>query len=199
MDDPRTLATEIVTGLGESRAGAGAAASTSAERLAPLVYEELRGLARRYMASERAGHTLQPTALVNEAYLRLVDQTRVDWRGRTHFFAIGARMMRRVLVDHARGGLREKRGGGLQRVTLSAALDARSGDTLAPDELLELHRALERLATLDERQARIVELRYFGGLTMEEIAAHLGVSKRTAEGDWTHARAWLRRELDRTT
>ena len=163
-----------------------------ADELLPLVYDDLRSLARRYLARENAGHTLQPTALVHEAWVRLVDQSRVQWKGRTHFFAIGAQAMRRVLVDHARGRLRDKRGGGRPRVELRedvALASERDEDVLAVDE------ALEKLARLDERQARIVELRFFGGLSVEEVAEVLGVSKRTVEAEWTMLRAWLRREL----
>ena len=163
-----------------------------AARLLPLVYDDFRALALRHLARERAGHTLQPTALVHEAYLKLVDQTRVNWQGRTHFFAVGAQAMRRILVEHARSRRREKRGGDRQRVELD------EGAALAPErgvDLLDLDEALKRLEALDERQARVVELRFFGGLNMEEVAQALGVSKRTAEGDWRMARAWLHREL----
>ncbi len=161
----------------------------------PLVYDELRSLARRYMRSERREHTLQPTALVHEAYLRLVDRPRVDWRGRTHFFAVGARVMRHLLIDHARGRGRKKRGGGRYRVTLTDWRAAGGEAGLDPGELLDLDAALEKLARVDEREARVVELRFFAGLTVAEVAHALGVSKRTVEQDWTHARAWLRREL----
>lgn len=164
----------------------------AAEELAPIVYEEFRRIAERAMAREGPDHTLQPTALVNECYLRLIDQDRVKWRSRTHFFAIGARAMRRILVDHARKKLRDKRGGGRHRITLdeAVALSARRDeDVLAVDE------ALTELVELDPRQAEIVELRFFGGLTMAEVAESLGVSKRTVEADWTMVRAWLRRKL----
>ena len=166
-----------------------------AEELMAAVYDELRRLARGYLRRERQGHTLEPTALVHEAYLRLVDQTRVDWQGRTHFFAVGAQMMRRLLVDHARRHDRKKRGGDFRQVTLGEAAAPLFGQSLGRDELLALEGALDKLAALDERQARIVELRFFAGLTVDEAAAALGVSKRTVEADWTHARAWLRREL----
>ncbi len=176
----------------------------SPEELMPVVYDELRGLARAYLHSERSGHTLQPTALVNEAYLRLINQKRVEWCGRTHFFSIGARMMRRLLVDHARGRGREKRGGDWQKLTLDHELGERivplfgigSGrGELDREDFLTLHDALEKLTVLDERAAQVVEMRFFAGLTMAEIAEALDVSKRTAEGDWTHAKAWLKREL----
>ena len=163
----------------------------AANRLMPLVYDQLRELAQRYLARERADHTLQPTALVHEAYLKLVNQSRVDWNGRTHFFAIGAQMMRRILVDHARTAQRQKRGGGRQRVTLEEGLVADRQD----EDILALNDALERLETLDTRQAKIVELRFFGGLTVAEVARELGLSKRTIENEWTMVRAWLRREL----
>ena len=166
----------------------------AAEELLPRVYDELRRLARSYLGRERRDHTLQPTALVHEAYLRLVDQERVAWKGRTHFLAIGARMMRRLLIDHARGRRREKRGGDRHRVTLvegAALLDR----PLEMEEILAVDASLDELVSMDERQARVVELRFFGGMTVEETAEVLGVSKRTVEGDWTHARAWLRRRL----
>ena len=169
--------------------------AVSAEELLPLVYDDLRRRAALYMRRERLGHTLQPTALVHEAYLKLVDQSRVDWRGRTHFFAVGANVMRRLLIDYARGRGREKRGGGLQRVTLADSLPSSKETDLDLEQLSSLNDALEELARLDERQANIVELRFFAGLKMEEVAHVLGVSKRTAESDWMHARAWLKREL----
>jgi RNA polymerase sigma-70 factor, ECF subfamily len=164
----------------------------AADRLLPLVYDEFRALARHYLAQERGNHTLQPTALVHEAYMKLVDQSRVDWQGRSHFFAVAAQAMRRILVDHARSRQREKRGGGRARVVLDEAV------ALSPqkdEDVIALDEALERLAALDPRQAKVVELRFFGGLSVEEVAHALGVSKRTVEGDWTFARAWLSREL----
>ena len=189
--DAKTRVTEIVVGLSESEPQPAAAA----EQLFPLVYDELRRLAAAYMSRERSGHTLQPTALVNEAYLRLVDISRINWRGRTHFFAVGARVMRRVLIDHARGHGSLKRGAGWRRVTLAHGLAASDAEGLDAEELLGLSEALEKLRGLDERQARIAELRFFGGLSVADVADALGVSKRTVEGDWTHARVWLRREL----
>lgn len=164
----------------------------AAAELLPLVYGELRALARHYLRGERSNHTLQPTALVHEAYLKLVDQTRVDWKGRAHFLAIAAQAMRRILVDHARAVGAQKRGGDRRRLTL---------DGLPEDapfrgaELLELSDALDRLAALSPRQARLVELRFMAGLTVEEAAEVLGVSTPTAERDWVFAKAWLRREL----
>ena len=164
-----------------------------AQRLLPFVYDELRELAERYLRSERRGHTLQPTALVHEAFMRLIDQSRVDWKGRTHFYAVGAEAMRRILIDHARARGRGKRGGQWQRVLLD---EADTPQELRDLDLIALHDALEALAALDAQQARIVELRFFGGLTVEEVAHVLGVSKRKIEGDWTHAKAWLRSALD---
>ncbi len=163
-------------------------------QLLPLVYDELRRLAGHYMKGERAGHTLAPTVLVHEAFVKLADRTRAGFNGRTHFFAAGAQAMRRILVDHARARGREKRGGDWRRVTLlgDEAADRGGRDV---EQLLALDEALEKLAALDERQAQVVELRYFGGLKVDEVATALGVSKRTVEGYWTHARAWLRREL----
>jgi RNA polymerase sigma factor (TIGR02999 family) len=158
----------------------------------PRVYDELRRLAGSYLAGETVSHTLQPTALVNEAYIKLVDQTRVDWKGRTHFFAVAAQAMRRILVDHARRRSRQKRGGGHQRIEWSDQLQ------LCPerdDDLLALDEALTKLAQLDSRQAQIVELRFFGGLTVAEVSQLLNLSKRTVEAEWTMIKAWLRREL----
>jgi RNA polymerase sigma factor (TIGR02999 family) len=162
------------------------------ERLVPLVHAELRRLARGYMRGERAGHTLQTTALVNEAYLKLVEQGRVRWQNRAHFLAIAARQMRHVLVDYARRRKYQKRGGGALQVTLGEAegmAEARSPDLVALDE------ALAALAEVDPRRARVVELKFFGGLTTEEAAEALGVSDTTVERDWTVARAWLHKTL----
>ena len=165
---------------------------SAVNRLVPLVYDELRALAESYLMRERANHTLQATALVHEAYLRLIDQRDVRWKNRAHFFAVAAQAIRRILVDHARGHRRAKRGGDRQRVRLDEdvmPLEDRDLDLLALDE------ALERLTRLYERQARIVELHFFGGLSLKDVAAFLGVSPRTVDGDWSMARAWLRREL----
>ena len=177
--------------------GRGAAPSPEAvEELVPLVYDELKGLARRYLAVERPDHTLQPTDLVHEAYLKLVDQTRVGWQGRSHFRAIGAQAMRRILVDHARAKGARKRGGGRQQVTLSGlAHPGGAGDALDLTDIIALERAFEELEALDPRQARALELRFYGDLPVAEIADVLGVSKRTVEGDLAHGRAWLRRRL----
>ena len=169
----------------------------SAEDLFPLVYDELRRLARSYMLWERSGHTLQPTALVHEAYLKLVDQTRVDWKGRTHFFSVGARVMRRLLVDHARQRLAVKRGAGWANITLTEVSNRLGGGDFGPEQILDLDRTLDRLAELDPREAKVVTLRFFGGLTVGEVAEALGVSKRTVNNDWRHTQAWLRHELAR--
>jgi RNA polymerase sigma factor (TIGR02999 family) len=166
---------------------------SAADRLLPLVYEEFRQLARHYLQQERANHTLQPTALVHEAYMKLIDQSRVNWQGRTHFFAVAAQAMRRILVDHARHHLRLKRGGGQHRVTLDEGVALSSKDR--DEDVVALDEALEKLADFDPRQAKVVEMRFFAGLSVEEVAQQLGVSKRTVEGDWTMARAWLSREL----
>ena len=161
-------------------------------RLMPFVYDELRRQARNYLSKERGSHTLQPTALVHEAYLRLVDQTRVNWQNRAHFYGMAANMMRRVLVDHARAHATEKRGGAAVRLSIDdvqVPLEERAADFIALDE------ALKELAKFDERKARIVEMRFFGGLSDEEIAEVLGVSSRTVLRDWKTARLWLFREL----
>jgi RNA polymerase sigma-70 factor, ECF subfamily len=165
------------------------------DALLPVVYAELRAQARRAMRREGAGHTLQTTALVHEAYLRLIDQRRVTWRNRAQFFGIAAQLMRRVLVDHARTRNAEKRGGGSPLLTLGAAEQAAVAAEDDAVDVLALHDALERLAALDPEQARLVELRYFGGLTIEDTAAALGVSRATVNREWAIARAWLRREL----
>ena len=164
------------------------------DRLLPLVESELHQLARRYMSRERPDHTLQATALVNEAYLRLIDQTRVRWQNRAHFFAIAAQMMRRVLVNYAKARHRGKRGGDARKIALDEAAeltDERAAELVALDE------ALGELAKVDERKARVVELRYFGGLSVEEAAEVLKVSPETVKRDWQRARAWLHRELER--
>ena len=164
------------------------------ERLLALVYEDLRRLAAWQLRSERTEHTLQPTALVHEVYLKLAGQQPVDWQDKGHFFALAAQVMRHILVDHARTRRREKRGGG----RASAALDEALGLS-APTApwLVELDEALVALAGVDDRKGRIVELRYFGGLTVEEAADVLGISPATVRREWTMAKAWLRRELRR--
>ena len=166
------------------------------QQLVPLVHRELRRLARRAMAGERADHTLQPTALVNEVYLRMVDLKSVRWNDRAHFFALSARLMRRILVDLARSRNYQKRGGGMTIVGLDeAAVPAPARG----EELAALDEALERLATLDPRRSQVVELRFFGGLDVDETAEVLNVSRHTVMRDWTLARTWLFRELRRTS
>src|SRR5438067_11529800 len=165
----------------------------AAGRLLPLVYAELHRRAAAAMRRESDGNTLQATALVHEAYLRLVDQDRVAWRNRAQFYGVAAQVMRRILIDHAREHLAQKRGGGARQVTLSG-IEALSDSDDAMD-VLALNEALERLALLDPRQARLVELRYFGGLAIEETAEALDVSPATVKREWATARAWLKREL----
>jgi RNA polymerase sigma factor (TIGR02999 family) len=162
------------------------------EKLTPVVYEELRRLAHRYMHGQRPDHTLQTTALANEAYLRLVDQTRPSFQNRSHFFAVAAKAMRQILLNHARDQQRQKRGGGASKVELDTTA------LVSPEQsktVLDVDEALERLALLDERKARIVELKYFGGLQEDEIASVLKVSAITVRRDWRFARAWLYTEL----
>ena len=164
--------------------------------LTPLVYEELRRLAHHYMEGERPDHTLQTTALVNEAYLRLADQTASNWQSRAHFFAVAARAMRQILVSYARSNRAQKRGGGVARIELDEAA------ILSPEqskEIVDLHEALERLGTLDSRKARVVELKYFGGLNYDEIAEVMKVSTVTVRRDWVFAKAWLYDELHSAT
>jgi RNA polymerase sigma-70 factor (ECF subfamily) len=160
--------------------------------LTPLVYEELRRLAHHYMEGERPGHTLQTTALVNEAYLRLADQTNPNWQSRAHFFAVAARAMRGILVNYAKSNQAQKRGGGAARIELDEAA------ILSPEqskEIVDLHEALERLATLNSRKARVVELKYFGGLNHDEIAEVMKISTVTVRRDWMFAKTWLYDEL----
>ncbi|PYJ28826.1 MAG: RNA polymerase subunit sigma-70 [Verrucomicrobia bacterium] len=160
--------------------------------LTPLVYEELRRLAHHYMEGERPDHTLQTTALVNEAYLRLADQTNPNWQSRAHFFAVAARAMRQILVSYARSNRAQKRGGGAAKIELDEAA------IMSPEqsnEIVDVHEALERLATLDERKAQVVELKYFGGLNHDEIAEVLKVSTITVRRDWMFAKTWLYDEL----
>ena len=165
---------------------------TALEALMPLVYDELRKVAARHLRGQRQGHTLQTTALVNEAYLRLIDASQVQWQNRAHFFAVAAHLMRRILVDFARTRNYQKRGGGAQPVSLDEAM------IVAPErgaDLLALDEALTRLQALNSRQAQVVELRYFGGLSEEETSEALKISVRTVRRDWNFARVWLHREL----
>ena len=168
--------------------------SNAQDRLFRLVYKDLHRIASRYMAGERQGHTLQATALVNEAYIRLIDIERVHWKDRAHFFAVAARVMRRILVDSARARRYQKRGGGAATVSLDEALIVTrqyGGDLVALDD------ALSALAVLDERKSQVVELRFFGGLSVEEAAEVLGVSSDTVQRDWKMAKVWLLREIKR--
>lgn len=162
------------------------------DRLVPLVYAELRRRAGAQLARERGSHTLQPTALVHEAFLRMVDQRASHWQNRAQFYAVAAQLMRRILVDHARARVAAKRGGGAVRIPLDEAGEAAAGPET---DVLHLHQALERLAALDPRQAQVVELRYFGGLTTGEVAAVLEIAEITVKRDWAMAKAWLYREL----
>ena len=164
------------------------------DRLVPLVYEELHRLARRYMRQERPDHTLQATSLVNEAYLRLIDVNRVEWRDRAHFIAVAAQMMRRILVEFARHRHRQKRGGGAVRVNLD---DLQELPDPKERDLVALSDALSALGTFDARMGQVVELRFFGGLTVEETAEVLNVSAETVMRDWKTAKAWLLREIRR--
>ena len=185
MGSPEADVTALLSQLTQGNREAG-------EKLVPLVYEELKRLARSYMRRERPDHTLQTTALVHEAYLKLVRQQAVNWQGRSHFFGIAAQLMRRILIDHARGRLREKRGGVKEVLSLDEAV------VFSPEhsaELVKLDQALERLAKLDPRQSRIVELRFFGGLSVEETAEFLGISPKTVKRDWSVAKAWMHAEL----
>jgi len=162
------------------------------DRLVPLVQHELRQIARKHMAGERRGHTLQPSALVNEAYLRLMDLNRIRWQNRAHFFAMASRMMRRVLVDLAHAKRCQKRGGGAQRVTL---IESRASMKRPPIDLIALEDALQALEVLDPRKVKVVEMRFFGGLSVEETAEALGVSRTTVIRDWQFSQDWLRREI----
>jgi RNA polymerase sigma factor (TIGR02999 family) len=189
MNRDATLSPHEITQLLEDWSNGNQAAL---DKLYPLVYDELRRMARRYMNRERKDHTLQTTALINEAYLRLVEQRHVHWQNRAHFFAISAQIMRRILIDHARRYNYAKRGAGAQKISLDeTAVVAR--DRAA--ELLSLDEALHRLAEIDQRRSRVVELRFFGGLDNDEIAAVLKISPNTVTRDWNLARAWLYQEL----
>lgn len=188
MSDPHSQEiTHLLRAWGQGDAAA-------LEKLMPLVYAELRRLARRYMNRQRPDHTLQTTALVNEAYLRLIDSSRVQWQDRAHFFAVSAQLMRRILVDFARAQGNLKRGGGAQQLSLDQAMEISA--ERGPD-LIALDDALNTLAAMNPRQSQIVELRYFGGLSEEETAEALKVSTRTVRRHWSLARAWLYRELSR--
>jgi RNA polymerase sigma factor (TIGR02999 family) len=191
LEDNRRLVTQILRELDLSDA-------KQAEELLAVVYDELRQLARSQLRGERADHTLQPTALVHEAYIRLVDASDITWECRAHFFGTAARAMRQILVDHARRRSADKRGGGWERVTLdtgAAREDGAAHEDVDAVDVLDLHAALEKLSVHDPDLARLVELRFFAGLTVDEAADALGVSPRKAAKDWTVARVWLQREL----
>jgi len=183
---------ESVENITELLVGYGRGDKDVLDKLMPVVYDELRRQAARYLRREQAGHTLQTTALIHEAYVRLVDQRNVQWQNRAHFFGIAAQMMRRILVDHARGKRRAKRGGSDVKVSLADAtipVKERDLDVVALDE------ALTRLAEIDEQQSKVVELRFFSGLTVEETAEVMGISPATVKRDWSMAKAWLHREI----
>jgi len=180
--------TNTTAALANARRGDAVAAG----RLVQSIYDQLRALAEAYLRNERRDHTLEPAALVHEAYLRLIDQAETDWNDRSHFLALSAEMMRRVLVDHARRRLAVKRGGERQRVTLSGIAEPAGSQNI---EVLALEDALGRLHALDPRQAKIVELRFYGGLTNKEVASQLGLSESTVEKQWRFTKAWLLREL----
>lgn len=186
VEPPAEQITRILEGLGSTD-------SDAAAELLPLVYTELHHMAEVAFRRQRRDHTLQPTALVHEVYVKLVDRAHAKWKDRKHFFTLAAKLMRQVLADYARGHLTEKRGGDWRRVTLDQADTPVATSSI---ELVTLDEALGRLTALNERHARIVELRYLAGLSVEEVADVLGVSRRTVQLDWRAARAWLRRELD---
>jgi len=188
MDEPSASPHRVTQLLAEWSHGDNAALV----ELTPLVYEELRRLAHHYMGGQRPDHTLQTTALVNEAYLRLADQTSPNWQSRAHFFAVAARAMRQILVNYAKASQSQKRGGGALKLELDEAALISPEQTT---EILDLNEALERLATLDSRKAHVVELKYFGGLNHDEIAEVLKISTVTVRRDWTFAKAWLHSEL----
>ena len=189
MTDPKAPTTHVVTRLlGDFQAGD----ETAVDRLIPLIYAELHGIANRQMRGEREGHTLQPTALVHEAFLKLVDQ-RAGWQNRAQFFGVAAQVMRRVLVDHARRHRAQKRGGSGVQVTLDDVAADVGGPAIL--DLVLLDDALNKLASLDSRQAKVIELRFFAGLSVEETAEALGSSPATVKRDWRFAKAWHKREL----
>lgn len=193
MNTPaNTPAPDSPSDLTHTLSAAASGDEAAAAKLMPLVYDELRALASKALQRERRDHTLQPTAVVNEAFLRLIDQSHAEYHSRTHFFAIGAQMIRRVLVDHARMHHAAKRGGHEKRLTLHESIDGGMSQEI---DLLALDEALDKLATLDPRQSKVVEMRFFGGLSVEQTADMLEVSPRTVEQDWKMARAWLKREL----
>ncbi len=185
MSQPPQNVTQLLIGWGQGD-------KEALDKLVPIVYDELRRQAARYLRHERAGHTLQTTALIHEAYLRLIDQKNVHWQNRAQFFGIAAQLMRRILVDHARTRKRAKRGGSDIRVPFEDAVAIASAPEL---DVVALDEALKRLAEIDEQQGKIVELRFFSGLTVEETAEELGISPATVKRDWSMAKAWLHREI----
>lgn len=191
--DPQAVDPEVTQVLEAWKAGDDGAL----ERLLPMVFAELRDIAGRQLRNERAGHTLQPTALVNEAYLKLRRLRSIRWHDRVHFFAFASRIMRRILVDHARGRLAAKRGAGVTPVDWVQGVESFPESEVGPATLIDLDRALDRLAAERPKLARLVEARFFGGLTVEEAATVLDCSERTVKRDWAFARAWLLRELER--
>lgn len=184
MSDAPTSVTHLLHAMQDGQDGA-------LDRLLPLVYDDLRAVAARHLRGERLDHTLQPTALVHEAFLRLVDQRNVTWQNRAHFFAVSAQLMRRILVDYARKVATAKRGGG-RLVALEDGMDVPTDE---PETLLGIDEALDGLARMDPRQARVVELRFYGGLKVEEVAEVMGISPATVKREWSVARAWLEAEL----
>jgi RNA polymerase sigma-70 factor (ECF subfamily) len=185
---PKPSAQEVTTLLIDWRQGN----QEALDRLMPIIYEELRRRAHRYMQGQRKGHSLQTTGLIDETYLRLLDCSKVSWKNRAHFFAVTARLMRRILVDHARAHSYKKRGGGLERISL----DLNQIPAIRDDpDLVALDDALEALAAEDDRKSRVVELRFFGGLSVEETAEVLGISGQTVMRDWRLAKVWLMREI----
>lgn len=188
-----TVTTPSQTGVTELLADWSKGDEEALTKLIPLVYDELHKLASRHLRRERSDHTLQTTALVHEAYLKLVAQKDANWQNRAQFFGVAAQLMRRILVDHARRHQASKRGGSFYKVTLDEEL----ASSVESDELLVLDRALDQLAAFDPRQSRVVELRIFGGLTLEETAQAINTSPRTARREWSMAKAWLRREIKR--
>jgi RNA polymerase sigma factor (TIGR02999 family) len=190
MSDP---AAERTTAVTDWLLELGRGDKVGLDQMLPVLYDELHRLAEAYLRREDPGHTLQPTALVHEAYLRLIDQRRVDWRNRAQFLGVAAGIMRRILVDHARGRAAQKRGGGAEAVSLSL-VEAPSG---RPEvELIALEQALEQLTALDPRKTQVVELKFFGGLSAREIAEVMGISDATVEREWTFARAWLYKAIE---
>ena len=185
MDESRQI-TQMLKDWGDGK-------EEALNRLMPLVYEELRRQASLFLSKERSGHTLQTTALIHEAYIKLIDQTHVNWQNRSHFFAIASQAMRRILVDHARTRHREKRGGAAENLPIEHALHI--GTPQKSVDLMALDEALERLAKFDPRQVKIVELRYFSGLSIDETAEIIGVSNATVRNDWNMAKAWLKQEI----